>query len=57
MKHSLIKVGMITTSILLSCGITKMFKQRTNQPDQYEVKVYADSHKAVKTIVILNIVC
>ena len=44
MKHSLIKVGMITTSILLSCGITKN-QATTNQPDQYEVKVYADSHK------------
>ncbi|BBD88874.1 MULTISPECIES: hypothetical protein [Staphylococcus] len=48
MKHSLIKVGMITTSILLSCGITKNVQAATNQPDQYEVKVYADSHKVVK---------
>lgn len=48
MTSSLIKVGMVTTAILLGSGVTHNVQAETNQPDQYEVKVYADSHKIVK---------
>ena len=39
---------MVTTAILLGSGVTHNVQAETNQPDQYEVKVYADSHKIVK---------
>lgn len=48
MTSSLIKVGMVTTAILLGSGVTHNAQAETNQPDQYEVKVYADSHKIVR---------